>query len=83
MTTSQMVAFFENGNQMGIPHDTVTQMAQEGIVTIGDLIEFDRQPLQRIADNLRRPGGRIADPTPGATTGSTIPTSPFVFWSKP
>ena len=50
MTTAQTVAFFENGNQMGIPHDTVTQMAQEGIVTVGDLIDFDRKSLQRIAE---------------------------------
>ena len=32
-----------------------------------------------MADNLRRPGGRVPDPNPAVQPGSTIPTPPFVF----
>ena len=31
---------------------------------------------------LRRPGGHVPDPNPGAPLGSTIPTPPFVFCAK-
>ena len=67
---------------MAIPKETVTQMSNEGITTVSDLVDFDEKSLQRIANNLRRPGGRIPDPTPGAPAGTTIPTPPFVFGAK-
>ena len=67
---------------MAIPHATVLQVSHEGIDTVSDLAEFDKSPLKQIADNLRRPGGRIADPSPGAGAGATIPTPPFVFGAK-
>lgn len=67
---------------MGIPHDTVLQLRNEGITTIEDLADFDKDSLQQLADNLRRPGGRVPDPNPGAALGSTIPTPPFVFGAK-
>ena len=67
---------------MAIPHDTVVELNNEGIVTVEDLADFDRESLKQVADNLRRPGGRIPDPTPGATRGATIPKPPFVFGSK-
>ena len=35
-----------------------------------------------MADNLRRPGGHVLDPNPGAPAGATIPTPPFVFGTK-
>jgi len=44
---------------MTILHDMVTQMAHEGIVSVSDLVEFDKTSLQQIADNLHKPGGRI------------------------
>ena len=54
-------------------------MAREGIVNVEDLAEFDKDGIQQLADNLRRPGGRIPDPDPGAEEGATIPTPAFVF----
>ena len=81
-TTAQTVAFFENANQMAIPRATVLELANEGIVTVADLVDFDKESFKQIADNLRRPGGRIPDPTPGAAPGATIPKPPFVFGSK-
>ena len=81
-TVNQTRDFYENANQMAIPNATVIQLANEGILTVADLSDFDKQSIKQIADNLRRPGGRVQDPTPGATVGATIPTPPFVFGSK-
>ena len=67
---------------MAVTRATVAQMALEGIITVSDLTDFDEKSLQRIASNLRRPGGRIADPTPGVPVGVTISTYPFVFGAK-
>ena len=81
-TASQTVSFFEDADQMAIPHATVLQLLHEGIDTASDLSEFDMKSLKQIADNLRRPGGRIADPSPGARAGATVPTPAFVFGAK-
>ena len=43
---------------MGIPHETIVQMQEEGIQTVEDLAGFEKQSLQQLADNLRKPGGR-------------------------
>jgi hypothetical protein len=79
LTGAQMTSFFESNDQMGIPHSTVLQLQDEGISTVDDLSDFDKDTLKQVADNLRHPGGRIQDPTPGAVVGATIPTPPFVF----
>ena len=81
-TTVQTTSFFKNKNQMVILHATVLQPSHEGIVSVSDLIDFDKESIKQISENLRRPGGRIADPTPGAEEGSIIPTPPFVFGAK-
>ena len=67
---------------MGIPHVTMVQLQAEGITSVSDLADFNKDSLQQLADNLRRPGGRIPDPSPTAKPGSTIPTPPFVFGTK-
>ena len=82
LTANQTRAFFEHADQMGIPAATVTQMEAEGITTVSDLADFDKDSLQQLADNLRRPGGRVPDPNPAAPQGATIPTPPFTFGAK-
>ena len=82
LTAAQTTAFFEAAAQMGIPHETVLQLQHEGISSVDDLADFDKDSLQQVADNLRRPGGRVPDPNPGAAPGATIPTPPFVFGAK-
>ena len=82
LTVAQTTVFFENADQMGIPHATVVQLGIEGIVTVGDLADFNKDSLQQLADNLRKPGGRIADPNPAAEPGAMIPTPAFVFGTK-
>ena len=81
-TQAQTRAFFEEANQMGIPVRTIEQLVNEGIMNVGDLEEFDKDSIKQIAENLRRPGGRMADPNPAAAPGATVPTTPYVFGAK-
>ena len=82
LTTVQTTSFFCDGDQMGIPQAMVAQLQIEGITTISDLADFEKETLQQMADNLRKPGGRVPDPNPAAAPGATIPTLPFVFGAK-
>ena len=82
LTTAQTTTFFEHADQMGIPHVTMVQLQAEGITSVSDLADFNKASLQQLADNLRRPGGRVLAPNPAAQPGSTIPTPPFVFGAK-
>ena len=82
LTAAQITAFFENDDQMGIPHATVVQLEDQGLLSPDDLTEFDTEAFKEIAANLRRPTGRIPDPNPGAAEGATIPQPPFVFGAK-
>ena len=50
LTAAQITAFFEDANQMGIPHRTVLQLAQEGIDDPGDLIDFDKDTISMVAE---------------------------------
>ena len=64
---------------MGIPHETMVQMQPEVIHSIADLADFDKDSLHQLADNLRKPRGRIPDPDPNAAEGATIPTPAFTY----
>ena len=79
---AQTTAFFESPEQMGIPHATMVQIQHEGIQSVADLADFDKEFLQLLADKLREPGGRIPDPDPNAAEGATIPTPAFTDGSK-
>ena len=57
LTTTQTTEFFENANQMAIPHTTVLQLRHESITSVADLVDFDKTSISQIADNLRRSGG--------------------------
>jgi hypothetical protein len=81
LTAAQTTAFFENEDQMGIPHATVVQLATEGNTSIADLADFYKESLQQLADNLRRPG-RVPDPNPVAQPGATIATPSFILGAK-
>ena len=79
LTNNKRTAFFENASQMAIPHATVVQLVNEGIIEPSDLVEFDKSSINQIADNLRRPGGRAVDPN---DPWATIPAPPFIFGAK-
>ena len=55
LTGAQTTAFFEGADQMAIPNATVLQLVAEGIATVDDLAEFDKDTISQIAHNLRRP----------------------------
>lgn len=65
---------------------TVQQLVHEGIQTVDDLVNFDEDSLKQVAENLRRPPGRIPDPTigqaGGAAAGAMIQAPPFPFSAK-
>ena len=82
LTQLQTTAFFESPDQLGIPHETMVQIQQEGIQAVADLADFEKQELQQLADNLRKPGGRIPDPNPNAAPGATIPNTSIYIWSQ-
>ena len=82
LTAAQTSAFFETPDQMGIPHATMVQMPQEGIKSVSDLTDFEKESLQQLADNLRKTGGRIADPDPYEPLGATIPMPAFTYGAK-
>ena len=63
---------------MGIPHETVIQLQQEGIVIVDDIADFDKDTIEQLAANLRRPAGRVPDPN---QDGATIPT-PVRVWGE-
>ena len=82
LTAAQTTSFFEHADQMGVQHARVIQLALEGIQTVDDLADFDKKALQKLADNLHRPGGRVPNLNPGVAAGSTIPPPAFVFGAK-
>ena len=81
-TAAQNTAFFENPDQMGFPHKTMVQMHHAGIQMVADLADLEKQSLQQLTDNLRKPGGRIPDPNPNTALGATIPTPAFTYGTK-
>ena len=60
----------------------MVQLQTEGITTVGDLADFEKDSLQQLADNLCCPEGRIPNPSTNATTGATIPMPTFTFGAK-
>ena len=82
LTATQTTTFFKHVDQMGIPHVSVVQLQAEGITSVSDLTDFNKDSLQQLVDKLRCPGGCVPDPNPTAQPGSTIPTPPFVFGAK-
>ena len=85
-TANQTTAFFTSAAQMGIPARTRTQLEEEGITNVEDLIEFDEAALKQIAENLCRPNGREPAPNAGQPggppAGAEVPIQPFVFGAK-
>ena len=82
LSDTQTTAFMGDGYQMGIPHDTVAQLHNKGIIIITNLINFNKSTIKQINANTCCSAGRIADTSPGAALGATIPPSPFIFGEK-
>ena len=51
LTAAQTTAFLENPDQLGIPHETMVQIQRQGIQTVADLADYEKQGLQQLARN--------------------------------
>lgn len=67
---------------MAIPNRTRVQLQSEGASDPSDLVDFDSDGIDRISNNLRKPGSREPDPDPNTAPGSVIPVPPFIFSAK-
>ena len=56
LTQLQTTAFFENPDQLGIPHETMVQIQLEGIQAVADLADFEKHNR-----SLLPSGGLMAD----------------------
>ena len=56
LTGAQITTFFENNNQMGIPHETMVQMAggNHRSVNLGDLVSQKAEMNIQLACNTLR-----------------------------
>jgi hypothetical protein len=81
-TAAQVTNFFEDPNQMAIPHQTRVKLAEEGIQHPSDLRIFKADGFKRLAGSLRHPGGTIVNPDPNANAGALIPTPIYVMGAK-
>ena len=75
---------------MAIPRPTLLQLQNKGITRFDNLAEFDKEMLQQIAGNPRRPDGIILEPNYvppemmpfPAPIVQTVTTTPFIFGAK-
>ena len=79
LTAAQTTSFFENADQMGVQHAAVIQLALEGIQTVDDLADFDKEALQQLADNLRGLEAGSLTPTQGQLLGRQSQHQPLFF----
>ena len=47
-TAVQRTAFFENNDQMGIPHAMVMQLQDEGIMSPDNFVDFNKDTIKHI-----------------------------------
>lgn len=55
LTGPQTTAFFTDPAQMALLARTHTQLLTEGIATVDDLSEFNKDDFKQIVDNLKSP----------------------------
>ena len=64
---------------MAIPYTIRVQLQSKGMLDLDDLVDFDKNDINNISDNLRKLGGRILDPNTNIVTRVTIPMPPFIL----
>jgi hypothetical protein len=52
LSAAHTTTFFEDVVHTGIPHATVIQLQQEGIVIVDDIADFDKDTIEQLAANL-------------------------------
>eukprot|EP00957_Ditylum_brightwellii_P085223 6480812-Ditylum_brightwellii.AAC.1 len=81
LTKDKTTFFFTNAKQMEVMKETLTQLGHEGIKKVEDLAEFSKDNWKQVAENLKRPGGRMKNPDKehGNKNPSTIAQTPYPF----
>ena len=60
LTNAKNNAFFTDNIKMGLSTATINQLSVEGIQTVNDLHDFDKDSLEQVANNLRCPAAGAA-----------------------
>ena len=60
LTNAHNNAFFMDNIQMGLPVATFNQLSVEGIQTVNDLLDFNKDSLKQVANNLCCPAAGAA-----------------------
>ena len=71
-SAAQTTAFFEDLDHLAIPYATVIHLSTEGIDNVDNLGDFDKNNLNQVATNLRRPPESAAAFTFGAKSQKTL-----------
>ena len=79
LNAAQTTAFVESPDQMGIPWCKCNKKEFNRLLI---LQIFEKQSVQLLADNLRKPGGRVPDPDPNTALEATIPMPAFTYGAK-
>jgi hypothetical protein len=77
LTPNEITNFFTNCKQLGIPERTVKKLKDDGIEHPCDLVDFDKDTLQQVAENLRKAPTRKTD-----DEGDVIYLDPYVLSAK-
>jgi len=62
LNRDKTIFFFTSAEQMDVTKETIIQLTHEGIKKVEDLAEFSKENWKQVAENLKRPGGRMANP---------------------
>ena len=78
LTGNYITSFFEDGNQMGLANRTRIFLQEEGITTVGDLVEFTEDKIWlQVIDNCKS----YPQVSPEGV-GALIPQKPFRIAEK-
>ena len=59
LTNAQLTALITSNTQMALPAATFNQLSVEGIQAVGDLLDFDKDSLDQVANNICRSAGGV------------------------
>eukprot|EP00957_Ditylum_brightwellii_P053781 4073760-Ditylum_brightwellii.AAC.1 len=81
LTKDQTTFFFTNAKHLEVTKGTLAQLGHEGIKKVEDLTEFSKDNWKQVAENLKRPGGRMKNPDKEHSNNnpSMIPQTPYPF----
>ena len=81
LNKEKMTFFFTSTKQMDVTKETLIQLSHKGIKKVEDLAEFSKENWKQVADSLKRPGGRMANPNkePGDGNPLTVTQTPYLF----